>query len=61
VIVEWMVTRGPRSDARRCERRAAIGILLERGQLSYRRIAEQVGVTKRTVERVAAKKRERAL
>jgi DNA-directed RNA polymerase specialized sigma24 family protein len=37
------------------ERREAIGILLARRQFTHRQIADRIGVSNRTVERVAAK------
>lgn len=59
VVVESLVAGhiGIRASCR--ERREAALILLERGQLSQRRIAEQVGVSKRVVERVSSSRRNR--
>jgi hypothetical protein len=57
VVIEWLANTGPRADSRRKERRAAVGILLDRGQLSQRQIAERVGVSRRLVQRIVAERR----
>lgn len=58
-VDEAMVQRliyGPDPGANGAERRAAVEILLKRGQEeSYRCIADRVGVDRRTVDRVAVR------
>lgn len=56
-IVVQAIIDGRRKGGSYAENRAAIAVLLDRGQFSYSKIAKHVGVTNRTVERVAAKRR----
>lgn len=57
-MVERILAQGPQSGARRKERGQAIEYLLRHG-MSQRKTAERVGVTPKSVERYAARMRQR--
>lgn len=56
-MVDRILAEGPQPGARRKERRAAVAYLLAHGR-SHRVTAEQVGITPKSVERIAARIRE---